>query len=69
MNSDREMISIQDVRRAGYCISGAREWCNLREISFRDLVRRGVPASDVENLGDPIVEHILKVKRSEGDGQ
>jgi len=46
------VISIEDVRKAGHCSSGARRWCEAHDIDFRSLLRYGVPADEFVTKGD-----------------
>lgn len=57
---DDMMITIRDVRQAGHCVKGAREWAERNGISFPRLINEGIPAGEVIALGD---EHGLRVIR------
>lgn len=57
------MVTIDDCRAAGYCVSGVRRHCAAVGIDFRELVKVGIPVEDVENIEDAAVQRIvLKAK-------
>lgn len=66
--SNPDYITLYDIKRCGYCMAGAREWCKKRDYPFRDLVKIGYPVALAETLDDSIVQHILRVKRGQIDG-
>jgi hypothetical protein len=62
MSDDR--ITWQDVRAAGYCLHvGARRWCALHGVSFRQLMSEGIPADVAECIDDEMARKVLEVKR------
>ena len=67
-----EIITIADVRRAGYCIRGTRQLYSDKakdELSFRDFLKNGITVSRArEHSGmDAIIDHVLRVKRAAGN--
>lgn len=61
-----DMIYAADVKRAGYCMKGARAWFERHEgLDFNDFVRNGIKVSDVP-ADDAVVQHVLKVKAQNG---
>lgn len=57
-----EMITWRDVRDAGFCLNhGARRWCAQHGVSFRDLMREGVPVADVAHIDDEFVRRVIEV--------
>lgn len=65
--SDEELrIYPIDVRNAGYCMRGCRDWFARRpELDYRDFLRNGIPASQLP-MDNGVVEHVLRVKRKNG---
>jgi len=61
-----DLVTIADVRKAGYCVKGTREACRLRGIDFNRLVKAGIPVDELKDMDDAGVQHILRVKRGEG---
>lgn len=60
-----DVVTIADVRKAGYCVKGSREAARLRGIDFRDFLKNGIPVKDLEDKDDAMIQHILRVKRGE----
>jgi hypothetical protein len=60
---EEEIITMSDIRDAGFCASGLREFCAKNEVDMRRLVREGIPASEVEHIQDANLRHVLNVKR------
>ena len=59
-----DVITWQDVRDAGFCLNhGARQWCAQHGVSFRDLMRDGIPVADVDHIDDELVRKVIEVTR------
>lgn len=59
-----ERVTWQDVRAAGFCLNvGARRWCALHGVSFRQLMTEGVLVKDYEHIDDDLMRKVLEVKR------
>ena len=56
-------VTIDDVRKAGYCVRGARQWCKVNRIDFHALINGGVPADDLLATGDEIAATVIARKR------
>lgn len=57
---DDLMITIKDVRQAGHCVRGAKEWCDRNNFDFRRLIDDGLTAREVAGTGD---EHGIRTVR------
>lgn len=57
-----EIVTIEDARKAGYCVKGIRDWAKLRGIDFRSLVKHGMKASELEKT-DEIGRSVVEAKR------
>lgn len=53
------LVTIDDCRAAGYCVSGVRRHCVTIGIDFRQLVRSGIPVEDAEKINDAAVQRIV----------
>ena len=53
------IVTITDVRKR-HCVSGARDWCNMQGIDFRDFIRNGIPARRLAETGDALVHSVLQ---------
>ena len=62
------IVTITDIRRAGYCASGARRWFEARGYDFRDVLKNGVSAEALLATGDAMAERSVRfaVERSRG---
>ena len=60
-----EIITMSDIRDAGFCAKGLREFCLEHGIDMRRLVRDGIPVSEVEHIEDANFLRVLAVKRGE----
>jgi hypothetical protein len=49
------LVTINDCRAAGYCVTGIRDHCALIGVDFRRLVREGIPLEELAGLEDQIV--------------
>lgn len=55
-------LTLADVRRANYCLKGAREHCELAGIDYRSFVRNGYILVEDLPEGDAVIDHIMRVK-------
>lgn len=56
------LITITDVRRAGFCVTGAADWFSLHGFTrdeFRQFLREGLSADVLRARGDGLVEVVL----------
>lgn len=51
-------VTMTDVRAAGYCASGLKDWMDGHGFDIRDFVKNGMAVEDMEATGD---EHGLRV--------
>lgn len=65
MTVPEEIITMSDIRDAGFCAKGLREFCLKHDIDMRRLVRGGIPVSEVEHIEDANFLRVLAVKRGE----
>jgi hypothetical protein len=50
------IVTITDIRRAGYCASGARRWFESRGFDFKTIMREGVSAEALLATHDAMAE-------------
>lgn len=53
------MVSMSDVREAGFCAPGLRSWMNEHGFDLRALTRGEIPAEDVAMTGDAYAVRVL----------
>lgn len=50
--TDDPIVTINDVRSAGHCVRGAKEWFDGYGLSFRTFIDEGMAASTLLATGD-----------------
>ncbi len=63
------IITITDVRAAGYCPRGIRAWFVGHGLDFRDFLRNGIDEEVLLSLGDAQADRVVsrsKKRRSDG---
>lgn len=61
-------ITITDVRRAGYCVSGIRRWFEAQDLDFRAFVKEGLPVETLAATGDGLAARVIAMTVSRGNG-
>lgn len=41
------LITVKDVRKAGYCLRGVKEWCKRNGIDYRSFVKNGIDTDEL----------------------
>ncbi len=64
------VVTIDDVRKAGLCVAGARRWFNGRGIPFNAFLRDGISAAELIERGDGWARTVVdrKLARERADG-
>lgn len=62
-DSSSSRITISDVRRAGHCVTGARDWFERHELDFRDFIRNGIAEEDFLASGDGLAASVVEHKK------
>lgn len=57
------MISINDVRKAGYCTSGARRWFALHRLDFAAFLKNGIAEQTLLDTGDEMALDVVAKTR------
>lgn len=60
------VITITDVRRAGYCARGTKPWFQTHGLDFRAFLKDGLPAADLLATGCGLVERVIALKLARG---
>ncbi|AET42299.1 tail assembly chaperone [Ruegeria phage DSS3-P1] len=53
------VVTIQDARSAGFCVSGVKRVCASHNLDFRALVKTGLPLGEVEIINDIHVQRVV----------
>ncbi|MGN5375792.1 hypothetical protein [Sphingomonas hankookensis] len=62
------IITIQDVRDAGYCASGARRWFESYGFDFRDFMQNGIDQERFLATGDAMAQRVADLKADRANG-
>lgn len=66
------IVTIQDIRDAGFCARGAREWARRHNYDFRDFLQHGMPIERMEAFGDhfclTVVAHVRNKHKEVSNG-
>lgn len=63
-----QKITIDDVRKTGHCVAGARDWFGRHGLDFRDFIRNGIEEQKFLASGDTIAAEVVKATRVRRDG-
>lgn len=58
-----DRLTINDCRKAGYCVAGAKRRCDELGLSFRALVGEGLVISEIEGIEDHNLQRSLEKAR------
>ena len=59
MSASAILVRIEDVRAAGLCVSGARQWFASNGLDFREFLKEGLPAPVLAALGDSLADRAI----------
>lgn len=65
---DDPIVTITDIRKAGHCAAGARDWFREHDLDFRDFLTNGLPASTLLATGDALAQQVVDRKREREHG-
>ena len=65
MMIDDPIVRIQHVRAARLCTRGARQWFQSRNLDFSSFLKDGMPASELEALGDALADRVVLQARAD----
>jgi arsenate reductase-like glutaredoxin family protein len=55
-------IYINDVRKSGHCVRGAKKWFQEHDMDFRDFLRNGVDSETFVTKGDGLAKKVVEDK-------
>lgn len=63
-------IITDDIRAAGFCVDGLREWAEAHDLNLRKIVKGQYTIDDVEHIEDANIQRVIEIarKRHEGNG-
>jgi hypothetical protein len=54
------IVTVTDLRRAGHCARGIKNWFEVQGLDFKDFLKNGIPAEKLYATGDGQVLAALK---------
>lgn len=60
--SDR--LTVNDARRAGFCVSGIKRKCEALGVNFRAFVRNGLPVEEAEKFNDGSIQKAIEIAKA-----
>ena len=58
-----ERVTIDDIRKAGHCVKGAKAWFERHDLDFRDFLKNGIDVDELLASGDSLAEQVVRSKR------
>jgi hypothetical protein len=59
------IITMDEIRRAGFCASGSRRWFEQHGMDFRKIVREGITVRDLLATKDGNAQHVVDFVRGQ----
>ena len=63
-----DRIDINDIRQAGHCVRGAREWFERHDLDFRAFLKGGIDVETLLATGDHLAVDVIERKRERDGG-
>lgn len=60
------MITVDDARRAGFCLTGLKTWAEENGYDYRDLIKNGLPEQDLIDSGHEGLVKLIERARENG---
>ena len=63
------IITITDIREAGHCVRGVKDWFEQHDLNFKAFLRDGIDAKTFVGTGDSLAQMVvdLKMERERGE--
>ena len=55
-------VTITDIRLAGHCVAGARDWFKAYDLDFREFIRNGMDSDILLATGDGLAVQVIERK-------
>ncbi len=52
-------IHISDARASGYCAVGIKQWFAAHDLDFRDFLKNGIEATELQRVGDELSRKVI----------
>ena len=54
-------VTIQDLRKAHYCLAGTRPWFRRHGFAWQEFLAHGIEAERLRATGDALVEPVIRI--------
>ena len=68
MDADDFIVTVDDIRTAGPCARGIKNWFADHQLDFNDFLKNGIPASRLLASGDGYAELIVNKIKEQRNG-
>lgn len=58
------IIRIDDIRKSGYCVKGAKQWFAAHGLDFKDFLKNGIDAETLCKAGDGLAQKVVAERRA-----
>lgn len=62
MSDEPTVITITDIRKHGYCVSGIRTWFSTHGLDFKSLLQHGVESDKLLATNDELARRVVDGK-------
>jgi hypothetical protein len=62
MLDKKVIITVTDIRKQGYCVSGIRSWFATHGLDFRLLLQQGVESDKLLATNDELARKVVEAK-------
>ena len=66
--SEPDLITMDDIRKAGHCARGARDWFERHDLDFRAFLKQGISVEKFLISGDALAQRVVELKRERERG-
>ncbi len=56
------IVTIDDIRRCGYCVAGAKRWFEAHGLDFPAFLREGMNGQQFIDRGDELARQVVEAK-------
>lgn len=60
-----DTVTVKHMRKAGYCIVGAKKFADRYNLDFKKFIKEGLPADKLEQTGDALGIKLAEIARAE----
>ena len=57
------IITVDDVKKAGYCTKGMRKWMTGLGLDIQDFVTNGIDTDDLSEVSDARLQRVIEIAK------